>query len=306
MPHPSRRNAPSNGPEGHVSSKSGTPAGPDILELYRWAVQDPETHVAVLIQMYSRLRDGLHPTILREDFAGTAAESVAWVASDKTRTAIATDRDRATLEWAQRRAARLLQSDTDRVQFVEGDVLDIVPPHVPTADVICVLNFSILYFHCRSALHAYFQHTRRCLAPDGILVFNVFGGPGAMRDSLDQRPVRPAPRTPLEHAPPPFEYRWEQRDYNAVTGQLECHIHFVLDQAPTRTGTTKVDRAFSYNWRLWTLPELLELVQSAGFSDVQVWRHTYDESRGRDGVFLGPVTSITNEETWLAYIVALP
>ena len=51
----------------------------DRLELYRWAVQDPETHAVVLRTMYERLRPGRQPAILREDFAGTSAESVAWV-----------------------------------------------------------------------------------------------------------------------------------------------------------------------------------------------------------------------------------
>ena len=75
--------------------------GVDTLELYRWAVQDPETHAVLLCTIYERLRPGRHPVILREDFAGTAAESVAWVALEKGRRAIAVDLDGPTLEWAQ-------------------------------------------------------------------------------------------------------------------------------------------------------------------------------------------------------------
>jgi len=52
----------------------------DTLELYRWAVQDPETHATVLRLMYERLHPGRTPMLLREDFAGTSAEAVAWLA----------------------------------------------------------------------------------------------------------------------------------------------------------------------------------------------------------------------------------
>jgi hypothetical protein len=74
------------------------PTAMDRLELYRWAVQDPETHAIVLCTMYERLRSGRHPVILREDFAGTSAESVAWVILRHGRRAIAVDLDGPTLE----------------------------------------------------------------------------------------------------------------------------------------------------------------------------------------------------------------
>jgi len=32
-----------------------------------------------------------------------------------------------------------------------------------------------------------------------------------------------------------------------------------------------LDRAFSYYWRMWTLPELQELLQEAGFVKVTVY-----------------------------------
>src|SRR6186997_286191 len=115
------------------------------LELYRWAVQDPETHAVVLRTMYGRLRQGRHPMVLREDFAGTSAECVAWVALKKGRRAIAIDLDEPTLEWAKRRAVRLLGDRASEISFVRGDVRIVGPPEVPHADIISVLNFSILY-----------------------------------------------------------------------------------------------------------------------------------------------------------------
>jgi SAM-dependent methyltransferase len=277
----------------------------DLLELYRWAVQDPETHAAVLTQMYLRLRDGCRPSVLREDFSGTSAESVAWVAAEAGRTAVAIDQDRATMAWARQRAARLLGDEADRVRFVEADVLTVEPPRVSAADVISVLNFSILYFHQREQLAQYLQHAQRCLAPGGILVTNVFGGPGALRTRIDRRRVEPVSKSANEPAPPPFEYRWEQRGYNAVSGRIDCRIHFTVDSAQDHTACADIEDAFRYDWRLWTIPELVELMHEANFADVQVWRHTYDPSKGADGVMFGPVDRIENEDTWLAYVIGL-
>jgi SAM-dependent methyltransferase len=301
---------------------------PDPLELYRWAVQDPATHVAVLARMYARLRNK-QAAVLREDFAGTSAESVAWVATAAQdgsaaahassaaadRTAVAVDHDPATLAWAKRRAERLLGDRAGRVRFVEGDVLSVAPPDVPAldgcagtptssvpaADVISVLNFSIFHFHRREELAAYFEHARRSLAADGILVLNAFGGPGALRTKIDRRRVEPA-GTADEPAPPPFEYQWEQRAYDAVANRLDCRIHFIVGDG--EGNATTIENAFQYDWRLWTLPELTGLMHEAGFADAQVWRHTYDASRGKDGVFLGRVARIENLDTWLAYVIA--
>ncbi len=29
--------------------------------------------------------------------------------------------------------------------------------------------------------------------------------------------------------------------------------------------------AFTYHWKLWTIPEVLEMLQEAGFAEVHVW-----------------------------------
>src|SRR5687767_6970524 len=100
----------------------------DILELYRWAVQDPETHAEVLRIMYESVHPGRSPTVLREDFAGTAAESVAWVALQEGRAAVAVDLDRETLRWARHRAERILGSEAECIEFIEGDVIAVAPP----------------------------------------------------------------------------------------------------------------------------------------------------------------------------------
>src|ERR1051325_6034764 len=97
------------------------------LELYRWAVQDPETHAELLRIMYTCLRPGRPPTVLREGFAGTGADSVAWVAQRPGRRAIAVDSDRPTVKWARQRARRILGGRSEDVAFIADDVLAVAP-----------------------------------------------------------------------------------------------------------------------------------------------------------------------------------
>ena len=52
------------------------------------------------------------------------------------------------------------------------------------------------------------------------------------------------------------------------------HIHFEF------TNGSRLKRAFTYEWRLWTLPEIRELLGEAGFSRSTV----YWEDRDADGV----------------------
>lgn len=278
---------------------------PDVLELYRWAVQDPETHATVLRVMYERLRPGLHATVLREDFAGTSAEAVAWVSLKEGRRAFAIDLDGPTLAWARRRAERILGARAENITFIEGDSMRLGPSHgdVGRADIISVLNFSILYLRDEGALRSYLEHARECLSPTGIVVLNSFGGPGAVREETTRHRVVPTPRSPREAAMAPFDYLWEVRAYDAPSRTIECLIHFQLDHAG---GKREVRDAFRYEWRMWSLSELVDVCSSAGFSNVQIWRHTYDPSKGAAGIFLGAVdaAAIDGMDQWTAYVVA--
>lgn len=175
-------------------------AGFDLLALYCWAVQDPETHATVLRLMFERLHPGLQ--------------------------AVAVDLDGPTLAWARRRAERLLGDRAAALQFVEADVMAVAPPTVPAAHILSVLNFSILYLQEPAQLQACLQHAWHCLAPQGLLVLNLFGGPAAMKPRSDRSRITPQLRLPTEVAVPPFECVWEQRHIDARTRHIDCRIHF--------------------------------------------------------------------------------
>jgi hypothetical protein len=61
--------------------------------------------------------------------------------------------------------------------------------------------------------------------------------------------------------------------------------------------------AFLYDWRLWTLPELRELMYEAGFANVHVlWEGTDRKTRKGNGIFRR-VDHGGNEKAWVAYVV---
>jgi hypothetical protein len=278
----------------------------NTLELYRWAVQDPETHAVVFRTMYESLRPGRHAALLREDFAGTCADSVAWVALDPSRHAIAIDLDEQTLEWARRRADRLLGPLASAIGFIRGDVRVVGPPEVPRADIVSALNFSILYQHDPADLRSYLKHSVDRLAPAGIMVLNLFGGAAAVQPGITRHWITPTPRLSAEPPVPAFEYQWEVRSFDVAAHRLDARIHFAVSDPSTPGRTLDLRDAFTYDWRVWSVEELVDACADAGFSNVEVWRHTYDATKGASGIFLGRIdpASLATVDRWTAYVVA--
>ena len=94
-----------------------------------------------------------------------------------------------------------------------------------------------------------------------------------------------------------FTYVWQQAEYNPITHETLCYIHFKFDDG------SKIERAFTYDWRLWTIAELRELLYEVGFTTVRV----YWEATGKDGEGTGEYRATEkeeNQESWLVYIVA--
>jgi hypothetical protein len=62
-------------------------------------------------------------------------------------------------------------------------------------------------------------------------------------------------------------------------------------------------KAFTYVWRLWTLPEILEMLAETGFKNPTVYWEGTDEDGEGDGVFT-PETKGEADAGWIAYLVA--
>ena len=265
------------------------------LDRYRLAVQHPDAECAFLQRVYEHYFPGQWATRLREDFSGTCAISAAWVTLDDDHRALAIDHHGPTARWADRFLRRHLGQRADDVLLYEADVCDITSPR---CDITAALNFSALAFHDRPGLHHYLKHARKSLARQGLLVLDVFGGPGAMRPQTQTRLITPRPHEGI----PPFGYQWEQRKFDPIQNRLDCRIHF----PPPGSGPGRLGRgAFHYDWRLWSLPELTELMREAGFADAQVWCDTFDPAIGQSDGLYQPAPPMNGREDWVAYVVGV-
>ena len=238
----------------------------DRYLLYESAVQNVESEIDFVDSRYFRIR-GRRAIRLREDFCGTAASACEWVRRRARNLAVGLDLHAPTLRRARRMAAgRLNAGQLARLKLLRKDV---VHPDRGCGgmDVILAMNFSYFTFTTRDELCAYFRAVKRSLAPGGVFFLDHFGGPEAMEVLQERRRERG------------FTYVWEQASYNPITGEYLCHIHFRFADG------TAIKRAFTYHWRLWTLPELQDVLRDAGFRNVTVYWEGDDDRGGGNGVF---------------------
>ena len=272
-----------------------SPAGrPDRHALYEVAVQGPDWDLDFMERAFRRANDGREPRLFREDFCSTAALATAWAQRGADRRAWAVDLDPEPLAWARQHRLPFVRDVAKRVTLVRADVRTRARPAV---DVTCALNFSYWVFKRRDDLLAYFRAARAGLRPGGVLVLNAFGGTRGERP-LIERTRKGGSNAPDGTPTPPFTYVWQQVRVNAVTRELLACIHFEL-----RDGR-RMPRAFVYDWRMWTLPELREALEEAGFRHVDVWTEGWDaKHRTHDGRLQRRV-KLENDDCWIAYVAA--
>lgn len=254
----------------------------DPYQLYELAVQSPEAEISFIRSTFQTLR-GREPKLLREDFCGTAAICCAWVQQGMGYRAIGIDQDAAVLQWAkQHHLTEFTPADCQRLQLLQSDVLT---ARTEQTDVIIAMNFSYWVFKTRQRLKEYFQRVYRQLKTDGIFFLDAYGGYDAFRELIEERQV--------EH----FVYLWEQAAYNPISGEMQAHIHFRFADG------SDLQKAFRYDWRLWTLPELQELLIESGFRKVRVYWQGFDQDDEPTGLF-EPTQQGTADAGWICYLTA--
>ncbi|HYE02244.1 MAG TPA: hypothetical protein VD963_03305, partial [Phycisphaerales bacterium] len=67
----------------------------------------------------------------------------------------------------------------------------------------------------------------------------------------------------------------------------------------------KLRRAFTYDWRLWSIPEVRDLLHEAGFPGVTVYTEGDDGKGGGNGIFR-PSARADADLALISYIVAEP
>ena len=133
----------------------------------------------------------------------------------------------------------------------------------------------------------YFKNVRKSLDKKGLFILDVVGGPDCEK------------RTEEETEHKDFSYFWDQDYFDPIHRIGHFYIHF------KRKAERKQLKQFSYTWRLWTLPELKDLLKEAGFTNVFVYWESSDKKGEGTGIFK---KSLEGEpcDCWIAYLISIP
>ncbi|CAI0544266.1 unnamed protein product [Linum tenue] len=326
---------------------------PSKYLLYQQSVQSPKGDISYLQKFFLMYVGGRVPLHFQEDFCGTALLSTEWLRGDSRRTAVGVDLDLEALEWCtenninkvgadvcsrislfhgnvlQPLEAKLLRIESEELSISTikleeggtgeepvptGDVLDSSTKaglqcspddkylkrncSLPARDIVCAFNFSCCCLHKRAELVLYFKNVLDCLSrKGGIFVMDLYGG------TSSEQKLR------LQRRFPNFTYMWEQDEFDIVARKTKISLHFHLLKQQR-----KIRHAFSYSWRLWSLPEIKDCLEEAGFRSVHFWLRKMpdvEESRSTQGFGAGrdikyeEVQKFEQEDSWNAYIVAV-
>lgn len=276
----------------HARKRKG-PSQAEVADrhvLYQKSVQAPEAEVAFMADTYRALR-GKTAIMLREDFCGTALLATEWCRVDPAHQALGVDICAQTLDWGRRHNVDPAgEAVAARLMLVQADVRDV---QAQKADVTCAFNFSYCVFKTRDSLRQYFETAHGALAEGGLLMLDLFGGSESI-DTLEEETKITGERA---------TYVWEHARFNPINHHLLCHIHFDFKDG------SRLEQAFTYDWRLWTLPELIELLEEAGFSRARVYWERFEDTGDDDEYLEGTgeyyeTTEVENQESWMSYIVA--
>ncbi|CBI28342.3 unnamed protein product, partial [Vitis vinifera] len=303
---------------------------PSKFLLYQQSVQSPKGDISYLQKFFLMYVGGRVPLHLQEDFCGTALLSTEWLRSDPRRTAVGLDLDVEALDWCMENNVNKIGADGySRLSLFHGNVLqplesklvksqlsDIIRNFtledsiadsgtiikrnfgLPARDIVCAFNYSCCCLHKRGELVLYFKHVLDVLSKKGgIFVMDLYGG------TSSECKLR------LQRRFPNFTYYWEQAEFDIIQRKTRISLHFHLQKQQR-----KLRHAFSYSWRLWSLPEIKDCLEEAGFHSVHFWIRQMpdtEENRSTEGFGIGQdvkyeeVASFQQQDAWNAYIVGV-
>lgn len=255
------------------------------LECYEVCVQSPRHVTKLLRDVYARREGAGTPSVLREDFAGTAAISRKWIVEGKRAgivpRAVAIELDGATVHHARvagERDGLLGQLELRQIDAVAAPI----QAH-DGCDIIFVGNFSIGYIHTRPELVEYLARSRERLAlgnggfGGGVFVCDIYDSPSKFNLGCVHR-RHPSRGKEIVH------YTWEHRGADVLTAMVENVIHFRVEVDGEIV--QELFEAFVYRWRLWSIVELRDAMHDAGFENIEVFAELADRAhpveRGSD------------------------
>ena len=255
----------------------------DKYHCYQNAVQCVEAEIDFVEATFAAIK-GRPARTLREDFCGTAQTACEWVQRHRDNQAWGVDLDPLVMQWGEHNNVAVMDPKQQaNVTLLEADVMT---APIKQMDAVLAMNFSSFIFMERLQMIRYFESVKESLVEDGVFFLDAFGGYEAAKELIEERECDG------------YTYIWEQHSFNPINSQMQCYIHFETDEG------VRMDRAFDYYWRLWTLPEITEMLLTAGFNQAEVyWEGTDEESGEGDGIYTATDVG-TADAGWVCYIVA--
>ena len=264
-------------------SKSNRLSKDEKYHLYLNSVQNPSMDIEFINKEFKAIF-GKRPLTIREDFCGTGMLACEWTTQSKDHRAFGIDLDIEPISYGVvNHWQDLSEDEKTRMKYFNANVMR---DFDFKTDVIVAFNFSYFLFKKRKDLLKYFKQARKHLKKDGAFFIDLFGG-------TETKMPREESVKHSDHT-----YYWDCDSYNPITGDVLYYIHF-----KTHRDGVKHEKVFKYDWRMWDMRELIDILEEAGFSKV----HTYWEGFGKDGTGDGvykKTNKAENCESWVTYLVA--
>jgi hypothetical protein len=142
---------------------------------------------------------------------------------------------------------------------------------------------------------SYLRQTRKAIAPGGIFICDIFGGGESDRFG----------NWSFKRKCSNFLYSFEQSSVDLLTNTCRFSISFKFSDGSC------LKNSYNYHFRVWTIAELRDALQEAGFHRVEVW--IAKNELNSDGFCSGPgeyirvrTRSLNPDGSWNAYIVGVP
>lgn len=124
------------------------------------------------------------------------------------------------------------------------------------------------------------------------MIIDLFGGSESETPEVQERDIHNNDQIT------PFVFEFERKSFNPINRIAHYGIHFKYPD-----GTELMD-AFTYEFRMWSITEIRDLFEEAGFSKSLVYWEGFDE----DGLGNGEFHATEEEENsldWNSYIVGI-
>lgn len=217
-----------------------------IYDLYTRAFQNPPRDLSILNNAFTKQLK-LSAVKLREDFCGSFANCREWLRIHPHNVAIGIDIDPALARFAEATRLSMPEDEGSRFSYVPGDVLDV---ELPPAHIVAALNSSFCVFKQRQQFKGYLQKCFQSIDTPGMMALETYCGADSQNIGCDEISI--GGDTAI----------WQQTKYDPVTNYCLNHIHFRLEDG------TRIQKAFEYDWRLWSPAECVDLLEEVGFEGV--------------------------------------